>query len=419
MTKLVSLGEIAEIGAGNSAPQNKALFDGGSLPFIRTSDVGAIHIGRIESSRDLLTPEGTKGLKLFPAGTILFPKSGASTFLNHRVILSESAYVSSHLATIKAINEVALDHFIFYFLQTVDARDLCQDQAYPSLNRDQIAGIQLALPSLKRQQEIVEKLDSAFTEIDLLEEKLVISDEKANQLLRSILSSVFTFENASGSESNSSTNKGSFINKNYNFVRLGTICDSISGLWTGKKPPFEKATVIRNTNFTKDCKLDLSDVAVLDVESKQLQGRTLIPGDLIVEKSGGGPKQAVGRVVHFNESVGTYSMSNFTAALRIRNSGQALSKYLQHFLYFQYISGVTETMQSNSTGIRNLNIQQFLDIEVPLPSLEVQQAIVEKLDTIFAEVELMRAQLKTQKDYAGAIRQSFLSSAYAQELEIV
>ena len=149
---------------------------------------------------------------------------------------------------------------------------------------------------------------------------------------------------------------------NVQMVRLGDLCETISGLWTGKKPPFEKATVIRNTNFTKDCKLDLSNVAVLDVESKQLQTRRLIPGDLILEKSGGGPKQAVGRVVLFNEATGTYSLSNFTSALRLRDSSNALSMYLQHYLYFQYLSGATEPMQTNSTGIRNLNIHQFLDI---------------------------------------------------------
>ena len=202
------------------------------------------------------------------------------------------------------------------------------------------------------------------------------------------------------------------MTKNYNLVRLGDLCDSISGLWTGKKPPFEKATVIRNTNFTKDCKLDLSNVAVLDVETKQLQSRRLMPGDLIVEKSGGGPNQAVGRVVHFNESVGTYSLSNFTSALRIKNSSEAIPKYLQHFLYYQYISGVTETMQSNSTGIRNLNIHQFLDIEIPLPSIEKQLEIVEKLDSAFADIYFLERNVKLGNEKIDQLFESLISSAF-------
>jgi type I restriction enzyme, S subunit len=202
-------------------------------------------------------------------------------------------------------------------------------------------------------------------------------------------------------------------------IRLGELCDSINGLWTGKKPPFKKATVIRNTNFTKNCKLDLSNVAVLDVETKQLQTRTLIPGDLIVEKSGGGPKQAVGRVVYFNEPIGTYSLSNFTSALRLKDSSTASPLYLQHFLYYQYVSGVTESMQSHSTGIRNLNIHQFLDIKVPLPSLEKQLEVVEKLDSAFAEIDLLEANLNFQESYCEELMHSVQQDLFLRKLKVV
>lgn len=203
------------------------------------------------------------------------------------------------------------------------------------------------------------------------------------------------------------------MNPNFELTRLGDICDTISGLWTGKKPPFEKATVIRNTNFTKDCRLDLTNVAILDVEIKQLRTRKLVPGDLIVEKSGGGPKQAVGRVVYFNETSGTYSLSNFTSALRLKDASRALPMYLRHFLYFQYVSGVTETMQSYSTGIRNLNIHQFLDLRVPLPTLEKQREIVEKLDSAFAEIDLTERNLALSDEKANQLQPSLLNASFA------
>ena len=44
------------------------------------------------------------------------------------------------------------------------------------------------------------------------------------------------------------------------------LCDFHNGLWTGKKGPFETVNVIRNTNFTADGRIDLTDVAVLEVE---------------------------------------------------------------------------------------------------------------------------------------------------------
>ena len=78
---LVELGDIAKIGAGNSAPQDKALFKNGKYPFCRTADVGKAHISNDFSDiADLLNTDGIKGLQLHGKDTILFPKSGASTF---------------------------------------------------------------------------------------------------------------------------------------------------------------------------------------------------------------------------------------------------------------------------------------------------------------------------------------------------
>ena len=69
--------------------------------------------------------------------------------------------------------------------------------------------------------------------------------------------------------------------------KLSEFCEFSNGLWTGKKPPFQKVGVIRNTNFTKDCLLDDSDIVYLDVEQSQFQKRKLQYGDIILEKSGG------------------------------------------------------------------------------------------------------------------------------------
>src|SRR5680860_948855 len=137
------LSEVCDISAGNSAPQRKEFFVDGTYPFFRTSDVGQIHIGSILESSDCLNEKGIKGLKLFNKGTVLLPKSGASTFLNHRVVLGTDGYVSSHLATIKTDEEILNNSFLFYFLQVIKAQDLIQDHKYPSLNLPVIGGIEI------------------------------------------------------------------------------------------------------------------------------------------------------------------------------------------------------------------------------------------------------------------------------------
>lgn len=74
---------------------------------------------------------------------------------------------------------------------------------------------------------------------------------------------------------------------NWQTKKLDEICDFLNGLWKGKEPPYLEIGVIRNTNFTKDCRLDDTDIAHLDVEVKQYNKRKLKYGDIILEKSGG------------------------------------------------------------------------------------------------------------------------------------
>lgn len=154
-----AIGEIASISAGNSAPQDPNLFEDGKFPFIRTSDVAKINFGYIHDAKDYLNERGITKLKLFPKGSILMPKSGQSTLKNYRVMLSKDSYVVSHLSVIKGDNNLVLDKYLLYILRKIDAKDYVYDPAYPSLNKDTIASIDIPLPTLEIQQEIVNELE--------------------------------------------------------------------------------------------------------------------------------------------------------------------------------------------------------------------------------------------------------------------
>lgn len=157
---------------------------------------------------------------------------------------------------------------------------------------------------------------------------------------------------------------------------LEETCLFLNGLWKGEEPPFVNIGVIRNTNFTKEGTLDDSDIAYLDVEARKFEKRRLQFGDIILEKSGGGPKQPVGRVVLFDKAEGDFSFSNFTSALRVHNPDELNFRFLHKFLYWTYVSGITEKMQSHSTGIRNLNGDAYKAIKITFPPLPEQQRIV-------------------------------------------
>ena len=127
-------------------------------------------------------------------------------------------------------------------------------------------------------------------------------------------------------------------------------CQFSNGLWKGEKPPFVNVGVIRNTNFTKEGTLDDSDIANLDVEVKKFEKRRLQFGDIILEKSGGGPKQPVGRVALFDKVEGDFSFSNFTASLRVLDPDELNFRFLHKFLHWTYVSGVTQGVCVQGSG---------------------------------------------------------------------
>ena len=208
------------------------------------------------------------------------------------------------------------------------------------------------------------------------------------------------------------------MKKGWKTKTLEEACQFSNGLWKGEKPPFVKVGVIRNTNFTKEGTLDDSDIAYLDVEAKKLEKRRLQFGDIILEKSGGGPKQPVGRVALFDKEDGDFSFSNFTAALRVLDPDGLDFRFVHKFLHWTYVSGVTEGMQSNSTGIRNLDGDAYKSIEISFPPLAEQQRIVGLLDEAFEGLATAKANAEKNLQNARALFESHLQSVFADQWQI-
>ncbi len=201
--------------------------------------------------------------------------------------------------------------------------------------------------------------------------------------------------------------------KGWEVKKLGEVCEVFNGLWKGKKPPYIEVGVIRNTNFTKNGCLDDSNIAFLPVEIRQFEKRKLQYGDIILEKSGGGPKQPVGRVVLFNKHKGDFSFSNFTSVIRIFNKEILEFNFLHKFLFFLHISGKTEPMQRRSTGIRNLQLNEYKGVQIPLPPLPEQKRIVAILEKAFTAIDQAKANTEKNLKNARELFQSKLQETFA------
>ena len=185
-------------------------------------------------------------------------------------------------------------------------------------------------------------------------------------------------------------------------------CEQMNGIWKGAKPPFTTAKILRTTNFSKDCKMKLDDLAIIEVEEKKMNARRLKRGDIIVEKSGGGPKQPVGRVILFDIDDEDFSFCNFTSALRVKNQSDILPEYLHKYLTFLYFEGETEKYQSNLVGFRNLDFKGYVSMSFRYPELSEQQRIVSLLDAEFAKIDTLKANAERNLQNAKDLFQAAL-----------
>jgi type I restriction enzyme S subunit len=154
----------------------------------------------------------------------------------------------------------------------------------------------------------------------------------------------------------------------------------ISGLWTGDRGLLADAAVLRSTNFRGDGFFDYSDIAELQVRADQLAARKLEPGDIVIERSGGGPKQPVGRVAIFDPPDDrSYATSNFTTALRVVDRSAFDPHFLNFFLHYLYLTGATESLQRATTGIRNLDWAEYQAFTVPKLPMNEQRSVAKLL----------------------------------------
>lgn len=141
---------------------------------------------------------------------------------------------------------------------------------------------------------------------------------------------------------------------------------------------------------------------------------SLHPGDLIIEKSGGGEKQLVGRAVLFN-GVEPSVCSNFLA--RARPSAKADSAYLNYLLLAIYNARGTWPHIKQSTGIQNLDMASYLNTRVSIPPLKTQCRVAEFLDGKTAQIDALIEKKRGLLDRLAEKRQALITHAVTKGLD--
>lgn len=164
-------------------------------------------------------------------------------------------------------------------------------------------------------------------------------------------------------------------------VLRNVISDSFSGEWGDESTSDNGVSVLRTVNFTNDGSISYAKTVRRLIPASKVEAKKLCFGDIILEKSGGTKDNPVGRVVFFDRADEVFLTNNFTQVLR-PDKVKVFPRYLLYVLLALYKMKVTETLYNKTTGIQNLQVGKYLDLQIPLPPLSAQRRIAGELDKI-------------------------------------
>ncbi len=361
--QLVKISDVANVGAGNSAPQKQEYFKNGIYPFFRTSDVAIPHITtNLVISRDKLNSKGIKNLRLIPKDTILMPKSGASTFLNHRSILGIDGFVSSHLATIEVNKEKILPKFLFYILCKIDAKKLTINQNYPSLKLSNIGNFKFPLPPLEVQKEIVKELDSYKNVIDGARQ--IVKNYKPNIVIKDDWE-IIKIGQISTIRPPKSELSGLNKNTKVSFVPMSNINEKNSAIELNQTKTISE--VYKGYVYFKD-----NDVLLAKITPCFENGKSGIAKNLI-------------------NGIGFGS----TEFIVIRANKKVLPEWIYYFISQDNFLEYGKTTMTGSAGQQRISIDLVSKYQIPLPSITDQRAIIDNLKEESKIVVASKVAIKT------------------------
>ena len=319
-------------------------------------------------------PSDVEGTKLrFYKGDIIFGRRRA--YQRKTALATTDGICSAHAMVLRAKEDVvdsSFFPFLFHSKQFIDmAITISVGGLSPTINWKDISKQEFLLPPKSEQKRLAELLWAA----DEMIEKEKKEKQELELFRKSKLKDIFNSTNL--------------------HIRLKNLpFEEINGLWRTDEDDFINVCVIRSTEFSDYGAICFDKLEPIPVKSSQYKTRKLFPGDIILERSGGGPDQPVGRVCWFEREDGEYSFSNFTSCIRVLNNDIVMSKYLFYFLEYYWEMGGTDRIQNQTTGIRNLDYDLYKMIKIPILSLDRQKQAVSDVEQLLHTINRLKSKIE-------------------------
>jgi len=320
-------------------------------------------------------------------GDIVFSRVGSVDRCSYVTSFEEGWLFSGRCLRVRCKNNIH-PLFLYYYFCNEPVKQYIKSIAVgatmPSINTKLMADIPISLPNITEQKYIADILSSLDDKIELNRHINENLEQQAQALFKSWFVDFEPFKD------------GKFVNSELGMIpegwKVGTLSDiiknTISGDW-GKDHPqgnhVRKVFCIRGADIP-DIKIgNKGSMPTRFILEKNYQSKVLIDGDVVIEISGGSPTQSTGRVCRIsNRLLEKYNNSiictNFCKAIKPSTGYSSFLYYIWEMLYNQ---GVMFSYENGTTGIKNLDINGFIQKEqIVIPPISIA-ADFEKMIKVF------------------------------------
>ena len=381
------LGEIASPKGGSGFPKKYQGKKEGQYPFFKVSDMNLAgneiymnHAANYVDDADLAAMKA----KVYPAGTIVFPKIGGAISTNKKRLLTCDAIFDNNVMGVVP-NAGISSEYIYKFFVSLDLYDLSNKAALPSITAGSVSELEIPLPPIPEQQRIVAILDQAFANIEKARANAEKNLKNARELFDSYLNQVFS-------------QRG----EGWKTKTLGDVADFSQGIQVGlkeQKTNIEPGYVrfIRIVDYTQNTK----DIRYIKDPGEKYK----VQRDDIVMVRYGTP----GLIGQGKEGV----IANNLFRIKI-NDPLLINDYLVRYLSQSHIQKYLSTQGSSTMPA--LSFGQLRKVKVDFPPIPEQQHIVASLDKLSMEVQQLKKGYQQKLNSLDELKQSLLQKAFSGEL---
>jgi len=394
-----TLGVISETRLGKMLSA-KARSGVGSRPYLRNKNV---QWGRIDLD-DVLAMDFSEGeldrFRVLPGDLLICEGGEVGRAAIWRGQIDWIGYQKA-LHRVRPQGGIAPEYLLYGFMwlaQTNAFEPHVTGSTIKHLPQEDLRLLRMPLPPLNEQRRIVAAIEEQLSRLDAADASLAAALRRLAVQRRAVL---FAALDQAGPPKVSASE---------------LLSVSIGGVW-GKEPGADEVdvSVFRVTEFRADGLLDPSTAACRSITHKQLASRELLPDDLLIEKSGGGPDRPVGRVALVPIHQGHAVCSNFVQLIRA-DPARIHPRFLFRWLQRRYLDGSATAHQTASTNIRNLKTPNYLNLLIPVPPLDEQRRIVAEVEERLSVIDAMRLAIERAERRSATLRRSILERAFRGEL---